>query len=132
MQDPARVPSRSDRVISHFEELAALVWPPAEIRSLDGWRLCFAGGCTKRANSVHCVSGGSGGAQQRVERCEAIYRDYGQRVVFKLTDASFPQGIACGMNSFRSIAAIRSMRYSVYFVTWTMSHRGVPSFSSTS
>ena len=92
MQDPSRGRSRAYRAALQFEELATLVWPPEEIRDLDGWRLCFAGGCTKRANSVHCVSG-AGGAQQRVERCEAIYRDYGQRVVFKLTDASFPQGL---------------------------------------
>lgn len=39
-------------LIRTLETLAANAWPPAEAEALDGWRLRFTGGVTRRANSV--------------------------------------------------------------------------------
>lgn len=39
-------------LIRHLEELAANAWPAAVVQIVDGWRLRFNGGITRRANSV--------------------------------------------------------------------------------
>ena len=38
--------------VRELEELAANAWPAGEVEELDGWRLRFNAGVTRRANSV--------------------------------------------------------------------------------
>ena len=40
------------RLIRHLEELAANAWPAGVVQIVDGWRLRFNWGVTRRANSV--------------------------------------------------------------------------------
>ncbi len=45
-------PHKVDEV-RRLEELAFRGWPALESRDLDGWRLRFSNGYTKRANSIN-------------------------------------------------------------------------------
>ncbi len=46
------MPSQPLRLIHDIEELALHAWPAAEVQIVDGWRLRFTHGTTRRANSV--------------------------------------------------------------------------------
>ena len=41
--------------VRRLEELAFRSWPALETRDIAGWRLRFAGGYTKRANSINAL-----------------------------------------------------------------------------
>lgn len=80
-------------MITRIEELALNAWPAFQTLLLDGWVMRFAGGYTRRANSVSPLySGPAGGAGtvERIAACEALYRQRGQPVIFKMTSASQP------------------------------------------
>jgi len=59
----------------------------------DGWILRFANGYTKRANSVNPHFGSSLPASEKIERCEALYRERGLPTTFRLTPFSEPAGL---------------------------------------
>jgi ribosomal protein S18 acetylase RimI-like enzyme len=70
---------------SDLERLSLQAWPAKESIELDGWLVCLSDGYTRRTNSVQPLEAGSLDSEAKIERCEAIYRRRGQRVVFKLT-----------------------------------------------
>ncbi|UYN97036.1 MAG: GNAT family N-acetyltransferase [Enhydrobacter sp.] len=49
-------PSASLASIRRLEELAFRGWPALQTRDVAGWRLRFAGGYTKRANSINALA----------------------------------------------------------------------------
>ncbi len=73
-----------------LERLSLQAWPARENIELDGWLVCLSDGYTRRTNSVQPLGAGSLDSEAKIERCEAIYRKRGQRVVFKLTDDAQP------------------------------------------
>jgi N-acetylglutamate synthase len=80
-------------MIQRLEELAMNAWPALQTVLDDGWVLRFAGGYTKRANSIHPLYPSSLAVDGKVEACEAIYRSRGLPAVFKLTPASRPESL---------------------------------------
>ena len=50
----------------------------------DGWLLRFAGGHTRRANSVNPLYPGTAPLARKVAACEALYRAQGQPAIFRL------------------------------------------------
>ena len=80
--------------IRFLEELAWRGWPALESRDQDGWRLRFAGGYTKRSNSINSL-----GPDARIdlEALEGAYRELGQRPVWRLSPlvpAGLPAALA--------------------------------------
>jgi len=79
-----------------LERLAFRARPALESVELDGWVLRFAGGYTKRANSVnpHFGSARPSGATQptkeKITQCEAMYAERGLPTIFRLTPFSQP------------------------------------------
>jgi GNAT superfamily N-acetyltransferase len=72
-------------------EIAALnAWPALEEIDLDGWRVRFADGYTKRANSVTPLRMSSGSLEQKVERCEALFRERNLPPTFRLLSHTDP------------------------------------------
>jgi GNAT superfamily N-acetyltransferase len=77
-----------------FDELIADAWPPAVTERLGDWRLRWAWGLTRRANSV-LTSGDPGcSLQKAVNLSEDFYTTYGQPARFQLGHASAPPTLA--------------------------------------
>jgi len=59
----------------------------------DGWVLRFANGYSRRANSVYPIYDSTLEIREKIRRCERLYKSVGQKVMFKLTDAVFPENL---------------------------------------
>ena len=79
-------------MITRFEEYSANAWPSLKTLFVEGWALRFAGGYTRRANSVLPLHGGPERLPERVAACETLFRLEGLRPVFKMTEAA-PAGL---------------------------------------
>ena len=80
--------------ISLVEELAANALPPMVVQTLDGWRLRFNSGVTRRANSV--LASGHGGrytVEEKLEHARAFYARWDSNVRFQLNPSSQPSGL---------------------------------------
>lgn len=73
---------------AEIEAFFLRAWPALEERDLDGWRLRFAGGYTKRANSVAVLGTSRLRLADKVRECEAAYAARGLPAIFKLGDFS--------------------------------------------
>jgi hypothetical protein len=71
--------------IHQIEEAGMNAWPAHQRVLYDGWLLRFADGYTKRANSVNPVYKTTLNVDQKIDHCEAIYRQMGLPPVFRLT-----------------------------------------------
>jgi ribosomal protein S18 acetylase RimI-like enzyme len=80
-------------MIRTIEELSLNAWPALQTVLADGWVQRFAGGYTRRANSVNPLYPAADDLETKIARSERLYRDRGLPVVFKLTDASHPAGL---------------------------------------
>ena len=78
-----------------IEELSLNAWPALQTVLHDGWVLRFAAGYTRRANSVNPLYAAHTdlACDAKVAACEQFYRHKGLNVVFKLTAASYPDGL---------------------------------------
>jgi len=77
-------------MIRTIEELSLNAWPALQTVLADGWVQRFAGGYTRRANSVNPLYPAADDLETKIARSERLYRDRGLPVVFKLTAASCP------------------------------------------
>jgi len=59
----------------------------------DGWVLRFSNGYTRRSNSINPLYSSHIDLDEKIEKCESIYRAKGLQVVFKLTDAAIPENL---------------------------------------
>jgi N-acetylglutamate synthase len=73
-----------------LEELSLNAWPALQTLLYDGWVLRFAGGYTRRANSVNPIYASALPLDAKILVCEQLYRSQGLPVVFKLTSTSLP------------------------------------------
>lgn len=81
--------------IALIEELAANAVPAALAQDVDGWRLRFNMGATRRANSVLASrAGGWLGLGERIALAEAFYARRGLPCRFQICPASRPEGLA--------------------------------------
>lgn len=81
------------QTIQTIEEASFRAWPAAEQQVYDGWVLRFAGGYTKRANSVNPVYPGQEEVQEKINRCERLYLSRNLKPVFRLTPLAFPANL---------------------------------------
>jgi ribosomal protein S18 acetylase RimI-like enzyme len=74
-----------------LEELGADAWEPAEWADLDGWRLRYNQGASRRGNSVLPVrSAGGLGLTEKLGRASAFYRERDEPVRFQMSSACVP------------------------------------------
>ncbi|MDG6904607.1 MAG: hypothetical protein JRN20_02345 [Nitrososphaerota archaeon] len=76
-----------------LEELSMNAWPSLQTIIYDGWILRFSEGYTKRANSVNPIYPGGSDVNEKIDKCESFYFGKGMDTVFKMTNASYPQGL---------------------------------------
>jgi ribosomal protein S18 acetylase RimI-like enzyme len=98
-------------MIRTIEELSLNAWPALQTILVDGWVLRFAGGYTRRANSVNPLYPSQDDLAGKVARCERLYRDRGLPVVFKLTAESCPPELdACLAERGYALDALTSVQ----------------------
>jgi GNAT superfamily N-acetyltransferase len=73
---------------AEIEVFLLRAWPALDDRDLDGWRLRFAGGYTKRANSVAVLGTSCRRLEEKVRECEAAYAERGLPAIFKINGFS--------------------------------------------
>lgn len=78
-----------------LENLTAEVWPAREYGRYCGWAMGFDVGVTGRANSVlpNAWTGDEGTLPDAIREVEKRYRARGLPALFKVSDASLPQGL---------------------------------------
>ena len=79
--------------ITCMEEITCNAWPCLGQVFYDGWLLRFAGGYTRRANSVNPLYASRRPLDEKIRFCETTYGDRALPTVFKLTAASQPAGL---------------------------------------
>jgi N-acetylglutamate synthase len=76
--------------VRRLEELAFAGWPALESRDVAGWRLRFAGGYTKRANSINALGRDALIDRDTVDGLERAYRELGQPPIWRLSPLAPP------------------------------------------
>lgn len=76
--------------VRRLEELAFAGWPALESRDIAGWRLRFAGGYTKRANSINALRRDAQIDSKTLDVLEAAYRERHQLPIWRLTPLAPP------------------------------------------
>lgn len=85
--------SNGTGMIRTLEEISLNALPALKTVYFDGWVLRFANGYSRRANSVNPIYDSKVAVDEKIRRCEGLYRSTGQKVIFKLTDAVFPEDL---------------------------------------
>jgi len=80
-------------MIRLLEELSMNAWPSLQTVLDDGWILRFANGHTRRANSVHPLYPPHQDVEAKILNCERLYGEKKLNVIFKMTQASQPDGL---------------------------------------
>lgn len=73
-----------------LEELNFNAWPSLQNVHVDGWLVRKTGGISRRVNSVNALAPGRMALEERVAQCEALYRSWSMRKVFRITPLSDP------------------------------------------
>ncbi len=77
--------------IRTLETKAFRAWPALETRSVHGWVQRFAGGYTKRANSINALEEEAIFTQEMKNALEAPYLEHGLPPIWRLTPLAPPQ-----------------------------------------
>jgi GNAT superfamily N-acetyltransferase len=83
----------SRRHAMRVERASLHSWPALSQLDYDGWVLRFAGGYTKRANSVTSLGRSSIPLPEKIARCEREYSARGLPCVFRLTPMAHPASL---------------------------------------
>lgn len=73
-----------------IEEAALRAWPAHADSDFDGWRLRFADGYTRRANSVTPLAPSRLAIEDKIATCERLYGERGLPTIFRLTPFAPP------------------------------------------
>jgi hypothetical protein len=75
----------SDARARRIEESSLGAWPALLDSDFDGWRLRFADGYTRRANSITPLSPSRLALEDKIAACECLYAERGLPAIFRLT-----------------------------------------------
>ena len=79
-----------DQRARRIEEASLRAWPALSDSDFDGWRLRFADGYTRRANSVTPIAASRLSVEDKIATCERLYAERGLPVIFRLTPFAPP------------------------------------------
>ena len=90
--------------VRRLEELAFRGWPALETQDRAGWRLRFADGYTKRANSINALGQNAQIELSTLQSLEAAYRARNQAPVWRLSPLAPPaMGDTLAARGYRTI-----------------------------
>lgn len=84
----------SQAFIRALEEISNNALPALYSLHYDGWVLRLSDTLARRANSISPLYPSTLSLDEKIDHCEAVYRERGRRVVFKMTDAAQPPELA--------------------------------------
>jgi ribosomal protein S18 acetylase RimI-like enzyme len=92
-EEPASGPSDDDTLARgrRIEEASLRAWPAHSESDFDGWRLRFADGYTRRANSVTAFGPSRLALDDKVATCERLYSERGLPAIFRMTPFAPPE-----------------------------------------
>ena len=79
-----------DHRARRIEEASLRAWPALSDSDFDGWRLRFAQGYTRRANSVTPLGPSRLVVEDKIATCERLYAERGLPPIFRLTPFAPP------------------------------------------
>jgi len=82
--------NEKQQMVRTLEEVSMNAWPASETIVYDGWVLRFAGGYTRRANSIYPLYPSTYDIASKIEHCRQIYEASGLGPVYKLTRHVYP------------------------------------------
>lgn len=99
------VPAPPLDLLSRIEDAGLNASAPPQQRWIDGWLVRFSPGKAQRARCVNALSLGRLPLAEKLALCEAVYREAGLRLLFRLTPFSEPAGLGdwlsqCGYQRF--------------------------------
>ncbi len=68
-------------------------WPSKQTILYDGWILRFAGGITRRANSINPIFESNIQVDEKIKHCENLYLSRDLPTIFKMTSDTFPSDL---------------------------------------
>ena len=74
-----------------IEEASLRAWPALSDSDFDGWRLRFADGYTRRANSITPLAPSRLALADKIDTCERLYAERGLPAIFRLTPFAPPE-----------------------------------------
>jgi GNAT superfamily N-acetyltransferase len=80
-----------------IEEAALNAWPAPRQMLYDGWVLRFAGGHSKRVNSVNPVYSSTLPLEEKIAACETVYASQGLPCLFRVSEITDPNKIQEGL-----------------------------------
>lgn len=81
------------QLIQKIEELSMNALPALQIQLYDGWIIRFAGGYTKRANSINPIYFSNQDVDFKIKTVEQMYRNKNLKVVYKMTKQVSPENL---------------------------------------
>lgn len=103
-----------------LEELALTAWPALQQWLYDGWVIRFAGGHTRRANSVNPLYPAHQDPAAKIVRCEQWYAAAGLPAVFRLNAHTAPPAVDRLLDARGYRLADPSLTLHRPLETWTM------------
>jgi GNAT superfamily N-acetyltransferase len=97
--------------LESIEEAALNAWPSPRQMLYDGWLLRFAGGYSKRVNSVNVRYSSRLPLDEKIAYCEAIYARQGQQTLFRLPEPFTSPGV---------YSALEARGYVSFDPTWVL------------
>lgn len=79
-----------EALLSRIEDAGLNASAPPQQRWLDGWLVRFSPGKAKRARCINAVARGRSPLADKLRQCDAIYRDAGLPMVFRITRFTQP------------------------------------------
>src|SRR5258705_9917489 len=71
--------------VSLLEEMNFNAWPALKEMRFDGWLVRYAGGESRRVNSVNVMAPSTRPLSAKIDEAEAIYRRWRRPCIFRLT-----------------------------------------------
>jgi len=76
-----------------IEEMSLNALPALETMIYDGWVLRFSRGYARRANSIYPLYQSKENINEKISKCEELYKSKGLDVIYKITKAAFPSNL---------------------------------------